>query len=147
MRKSAIVAIALAISIPLVLLGGGLAAAADQLPGLQSGPDDGMSLFTQTRDCPATVLRARDRVRSCDQDCVVGEECLAACPRVTQNQEGAFAGECDNAAVRPEGTVCFVGGAQAPNTTQSAQYDGCSRCDVEPLNEYPPTSPWYTENQ
>ncbi len=167
MRKSGKVAIALAISIPLVLLGGGLAVAADQLPGLQTSvPGDAspsaslgnrLALpcifragFTdatrdQAREWCSSGSCSLNQLRNCGEECYLARECPVDCPRVAEGGDAACCTYGDSG-TRLRGACGFRGAPQA-ETTRSTEYNGCSRCDSEPLNEYPPNSPWYTGNQ
>lgn len=161
MTRRGKVLIALVISIPLVLLGGGLAASADQLSagedtaadttvlsnsGDSGGTVEAKRIQQRERDCTALCLQ--ERVRLCEHDCELADDCEFSCWRdsnvgwqasgenATQTNRACFARRATWAEEAPS--------VEPPDPTAGID---CFRCDREPLNEYPPNSPWYTGDE
>ncbi len=164
MRKRGKMVIALAISMPLMLLGGGLAVAADQFTGLQNATEGDWSTILSggSRLSMPCILRAgftdstrtqagewcrvctQDHDGNCGEECYVAGACPVDCPLVAEGESLACCKDGNTGKEFRE--CCRFRDAPPVETTQSAGYSGCSRCDSEPLNEYPPNSPWYTGN-
>lgn len=168
MRRSIKIAIALAVAIPLVLVGGGLLGAADQfgccrnsdgsaLPQLNSERysvrtlvasacgDCAGDCFVEGRECERNDRCAAQCINACTSNCIE-ENCGSNCGNVFPTQR----------------TGCLVRCGTIPDDEQVSASDGeptwwsngatidysdagvCVSCDVAGLNEYPPNSPHYT---
>lgn len=156
MMRSGRVIFALAVSMTLLLVGAGVVVASmseSQLGATAPEIVVGGSTFAsdvkdveemervQQRQRACRGLSVQDRFRICERDCSMEGECTFDCIRAAAGAEGA-SGQSRMQA----GRSCFAGGvAPVEQEQEDPRVDiSCFRCDREPLNEYPPQSPWYT---
>ncbi len=169
MTKSTKIAIALAVAIPLVLVGGGFVVAGEQFGCCRDGDGSLLPQFNtqrdrvstllpdvcddctgdcsvQSRECAKQSLCAAQCVSACNSDCVNEEKCGSGCGRAVGNQAGACFAQCGKEATEQqvsssEGETSWWGNDA---TIDFSDRGSCDSCDVAGLNEYPPTSPHYT---
>lgn len=162
MRRRGKVLIALAIATPLVLLGGGLAASADQLSagedtvvdiavsstiGENSGAVEAKQIQQRERDCPGSCLQ--ERTRLCIQDCELAEDCEFDCwgGTVIGREAPGENPTRANRACYSRRVATSAEEKQSVDPPSIISGIDCFKCDREPLNEYPPNSPWYTGDE
>lgn len=161
--------IALAIALPLLVVGGGLAMAANDTPDLAATQGvSAPSLSVVQLSTSVTSPLACDGCEGAgDEDCTgtctgnPGEDCTGVCPNgngengvCPNNAGGSCTGDCEQS-INQGTTVCpgtcgGIAGTQGGRCGRSiaapASDDApwCTSCDSVGFNEYPPNSPKYT---
>ena len=146
--------IALAIAIPVLILGGGLALAAGDAPDLKIGdkaapssavaPVSTVTAISAPYDyCDGDCTSIGDCSGLCDGDC--DGPCAEAglvCPNTNAQCAGGGAGNCGGTTAQ---TRSGCGGSACGQLAADVEVVGpaCSSCDVAGLNEYPVNSPKY----
>ena len=101
-------AIALAVALPLVVLGAGIAIAADEIPGLKAGDGATASSFATTN------------VAQVSSPVSVNDDCTGPCTRGTGGCDGSgicvSGAVCDSSGVCVSGAVCYGSGVRTPGS-------------------------------
>lgn len=125
-------AIALAVALPLIVLGAGMAMAADSIPGLKTGdgatlPSFGASNNVEVTSPPADCDGCTGNCKSGTGECSGSGDCISGGGVCDGSSNSGGGWNCCRNAANSDGCAGNCSGAAAPTTPSNGVCAGCTR--------------------